>query len=188
MLDTNTLTGFFRMLVRSALATQRVPASETTEFYLVRLLEGFVRPGRRDLLDPPLALDYLAAANLPAHQRYAKLKRVADTSLFVTGVFIDSLDRTLVGPDYYTTLGRDAYARLASEPSRTGLAGLFDELAGRFPDFVRVLMEISERDLFRREQDTLRLYRRWLHTGSQREADLLIRRGLIPIAPATQRH
>ena len=189
MVETTTLTGFFRALVQAALSSQQVVASETTEFYLVRLLEGFVRPGRRDLLDPPLALDYLEASHLPAHQRYEKLKRVADTALFVTGLFVDSLDRSLVGPEYYTALGRNAYARLSAEPPRSALAGMFDELAGRFPDFVRVLMEISERDLFRREQDTLRLYKRWLSTGSQREADLLIRRGLIPFTPPTpQRH
>lgn len=189
MVDTGTLTGFFRSLVRSALVSQRVEASETTEFYLVRLLEGFVRPGRGDILDPPLALDYLAAGHLPPHQRYEKLKRVADTALFVTGVFVDSLDRGLVGPDYYARLGQNAYARLSASPLRSSLAVLFDELADRFPDFVRVLMEISERDMFRREQDTLRLYKRWVATGGQREADLLIRRGLIPVLPPnSQRH
>jgi hypothetical protein len=189
MLETGSLTGFFRTLVQSALAAQQVAASETTEFYLVRLLETFVRPGRGDLLDPPLALDYLAAGHLPPHQRYEKLKRVADTALFVTGLFIDCLDRSAVGPDYYQQLGRNAYARLSAEPRGNALAAPFDELAGRFPDFVRVLMEISEGELFRREQDTLRLYKRWLHTGSHREANLLVRRGVIPYAPTKpQRH
>ncbi|HLK12065.1 MAG TPA: hypothetical protein VKW76_11870 [Candidatus Binatia bacterium] len=182
MLETDTLTGLFRHLIRTALATQQVEASEATEFYLVRLLEQFTRPGRTDLLDPPLALDYLAAGHLPASQRYAKLKRVADTALFVTGLFVDSLDRTVVGVDYYTALGRNAYARLSAEPGRAAQAAPFEDLAGRFLDFVRVLMEVSERDIFRREQDTLRLYKRWLHTGGQREADLLVRRGIIPVA------
>src|SRR5579884_1412927 len=176
MLETdNTLTGLFRDLIRSALAAQQVEASEATEFYLVRLLEDFTRPGRADLLDPPLALDYLAAGHLPAPQRYAKLKRVADTALFVTGLFVDSLDRTLVGVDYYTALGRNAYARLSAEPMRAARAAPFEDLAGRFLEYVRVLMQI-------RDQDTLRLYKRWLHTGGRREADLLIRRGLIPVA------
>lgn len=184
--ETSTLTALFQQLVRSALAAQQVATSETTEFYLVRLLEGFARPDRADLLDPPLAVDYLEASQLPAMQRYEKLKRVADTALFVTGVFVDSLERSLVGPEYYTALGRNAYARLSTEGARTGLAALFDELAGRFPDFARVLMEISEQELFRREQDTLRIYKRWLHTRSQREADILVRRGIIPFAPPNQ--
>jgi hypothetical protein len=185
-LTTDSLTALFRELVRAAMASQQVESSEVTEWYLVRLLETFARPPRGDLLDPPLALDYLEALHLSAAQRYEKLKRVADTALFVTGVFVDSLERSLVGPDYYAALGRNAYARLSAQPARNGLAALFAELAGRFPEFVRVLTEISAQELFRGDQDTLRLYKRWLHTRGQREADLLVRRGIIPFAPATQ--
>ena len=65
---------------------------------------------------------------------------------------------------------------------RAARAAPFEDLAGRFLEYVRVLMQISDQDIFRRDQDTLRLYKRWLHTGGRREADLLIRRGLIPVA------
>jgi hypothetical protein len=189
MLTQGNLTALFHDLVRTAMAAQQVQSSETTEAYLVHLLEAFVRPGPGGLLDQPLALEYLESFNLPAARRYEKLKRVADTALFVTGIFMESLERSLVGPDYYTALGRDAYARLSTHASRSALAGLFRELARRFPEFVRVLTEISARDLFRTEQDTIRLYKRWLHTRGRREADLLVRRGIIPFAPpTTQRH
>ncbi len=186
MVETDTLTGLFHRLVRAAMAAQHVAASESTEFYLVQLLETFARP-QRDLLDPPLAVDYLQAFHLPASQRYDKLKRVADTALFITGIFVDSLDRRVVGPEYYAAIGRTAYARLSSDALRTGLAALFGELAGRFPDFVRVLTQISDEELFRREQDTLRLYKRWLLTRGRREANLLVRRGIIPFVPGTER-
>jgi hypothetical protein len=56
-----------------------------------------------------------------------------------------------------------------------------------FPEFVRVLGAISALELFRTEQDTLRLYKRWLQTGSQHEADLLVRRGLIPVMAPPRR-
>src|SRR5213079_1069822 len=182
-LETGSLTALFHQLVRAAMAVQQVESSETTEFYLVQLLEGYARPGR-ELLVRPLALDYLEAFHLPASQRYEKLKRVADT-----GLFIDSLERSLVGPDYYAALGRTAYARLSAQPPRASLAELFGELAGRFPEFVRVLAEISAQELFRRQEDTVRLYKRWLHTRGRREADLLLRRGIIPFAPpSNQRH
>lgn len=189
MLETGTLTAFFRSLVRGALDSQQVAAEEDTERYLVGLLERFARPDNPDLLDPPLALDYLEAAHLPTAQRFEKLRRVADTALFITGVFVDSLDRSSVGADYYTALGRNAYGRLSSEPSVRGLAGLFSDLSTRFPRFVGVLMEVSESEIFHREQDTVRLYKRWLATGGQREADLLLRRGLVPVNPTGgQRH
>lgn len=189
MLARENLTALFHELVRTAMSAQQVQSSETTEFYLVQLLEGFARPAHGDLLDPPLALDYLEAFHLPGPKRYEKLKRVADTALFITGMFMESLERRLVGPDYYTALGRSAYARLSAHAARTALAGLFDELAGRFPEFVRVLTEISAQELFRSQQDTLRIYKRWLHTRGRRDADLLVRRGIIPFAPPTnQRH
>ena len=186
MLATDTLTALFHDLVRGAMAAQQVESSETTEFYLVQLLAAFARPGRGALLGEPLGIEYLEALQLPASQRYEKLKRVADTALFVTGVFVDSLERSLVGPEYYAALGRNAYARLSAQPPRAALATLFSELAGRFPEFVRVLTEISVQEIFRREQDTLRLYKRWFHTRGAREAKLLLRRGIIPFAPPTQ--
>jgi hypothetical protein len=189
MLTTSNLTVLFRELLQAAMAAQQVESSETTEYYLVQLLEQFARPSRANLLDPPLALDYLEASSVPAPLRYEKLKRVADTALFITGLFVDSLERSLVGPDYYASLGRSAYARLSAHSPRAALAEPFSELAGRFQEFVRVLGEISAQELFRREQDTLRLYKRWLHTRGRREADLLVRRGLIPFAPpSSQRH
>jgi hypothetical protein len=183
MVKTGNLTALFHELVRTAMSAQQVASSETTEFYLVQLLEGFARPDRCDLLDPPLGVDYLEALRLPTHQRASKLRRVADTALFVSGVFFDSLERRLVGPDYYAALGSTAYAHLSSAAGRGALAEPFEELAGRFSQFVRVLAEISDGEIFRRQQDTLRLYRRWLHTRGEREADLLMRRGVIPVAP-----
>lgn len=183
MLETSTLTGVFHGLVRSAIRTQKVPASEHTEFYLVQLLASFVRPDRTDLLDPPLAIDYVTALTLPSSQRFGKLRRVADTALFLTGLFLDYLERTVVGPRYYANLGRSAYARLSADESHDGLAASFEELSRRFEDFVRVLSEIADTELFRTEQDTLRLYRRWLLTRGPREAEALVRRGVIPFAP-----
>lgn len=187
MLMTSSLTALFRELLQAAMVAQQVESSETTEFYLVRLLEDFARPARANLLDPPLAIDYLEASHAPAALRYEKLKRVADTALFITGLFVESLERSLVGPEYYASLGRNAYARLSAAPGRPALAEPFSELAQRFQEFVRVLGEISAQELFRREEDTLRLYKRWLQNRGRREADLLIRRGLIPFAPTSRR-
>ena len=187
MVQTDTLTAVFHDLVQEAMAQQQIASSETTECYLVHLLERFASPGRPDLLDPPLGIDYLRAFELPAAQRFETLRRVADTALFVTGVFVDCLDRGLVGPDYYTALGRNAYAHLSTEMRRGGLGDSFVELADRFPDFVRVLGAISALELFKTEQDALRLYKRWMQTGGRREADLLMRRGLIPVAGPARR-
>jgi hypothetical protein len=189
MLETDTLTGLFQRLLRSAVQAQKIPVSEETECYLVQLLAAFARPPQGDLLDPPLGIDYLTALNLPAAQRFARLRRVADTALFLTGLFLEHLETTLVGGRYYASLGRTAYARLSADERHGGLAAAFADLSGRFEDFVRVLGEIGDTELFRSDRDTVRLYRRWLLTRGPREAKLLMRRGIIPFAPpATARH
>lgn len=175
----------FRQLVREALDEQRVEPSEDAEFYLVSLLERFMR-FERELLSKPLALEYLESFEEAPPVRYRKLKNVGDTALFVSGVFLDSLERTTVGAEYYASLGGLAYGQLASSPGAAagkGAVDLFSEMSARFSDFVRVLAQMSVQELFPSDRDLLRIYRRWLATRGGRDADLLVRRGLIPYAP-----
>jgi hypothetical protein len=175
---------FFRGLLRQACDEQKVLPSETAEFYLVQLLERFVRP-EEGLLDRPLALDFLGSLDDPS-ERYQRLKHVGDTALFVSGVFTESLESRAVGPEYYTSLGGLAYRRLASLPGTQvgrGVADLFSEMSTRFLDFVRVLSQMSLDELFASDRDTLRIYRRWFVTRGARDASVLMRRGIIPFAP-----
>jgi hypothetical protein len=182
------LTDFFHDLIQSAMRTQEVETSEQTEHYLVSLLERFARP------DPewnsrPLALHYLESFHETSATRCAKLRHVGDTSLFLSGIFMEHLERQLVSADYYMSLGRVAYGHLAAtEASRPGLRpDVFGEMSERFPDFVRVLAEISFEQIFRGERQTIRLYTRWLHTRSPRDARWLIRRGILPVDPGPSR-
>lgn len=178
------LTEFFRELLKSAMKAQAVRSSEDVEFYLVKLLEQFAHPPRR-FDDRPLALDYLESFHMPLAHRYGKLKHVGDTALFMAGLFIEALHRKIVSSDYYTELGRTAYQQLARLGS--GMSAhprdLFAELADRFPELVRVLAEISFRDLFPGEEHALRAYTRWLYTRSEHDARWLMKQGLIPFAP-----
>jgi hypothetical protein len=95
----HTLTEFFRDRLQSAMRSQEVQSSQDTEVYLVKLLEGFAHADR-DWFERPLALEYLESFHSPLPHRYGKLKRVADTSLFVSGLFMESLHRKLVSSDY----------------------------------------------------------------------------------------
>jgi hypothetical protein len=178
------LTEFFRDLLQSAMRTQEVRSSEETEFYLVKLLEGFAH-AEGDWFDRPLALDYLESFHAPLAHRYGKLKRVGDTALFVSGLFMESLHSKLVSSDYYMQLGRIAYARLSDlSPGVGAVPGdMFAELAERFSDFVRVLAEISFERLFRGDVHTLRVYTRWMYTRNERDASWLLRHGIIPYMP-----
>jgi hypothetical protein len=182
------LTEFFRDLLQGAMRSQEVRSSPDTEFYLVKLLEGFAHPDR-DWFERPLALEYLESFHSPLPHRYGKLKRVGDTALFVSGLFMESLHRKLTSSDYYIQLGRTAYGQLSALSIDVGAVpgDLFAELEERFPDFVRVLAEISFQELFRGDVHTLRIYTRWMYTRSERDARWLMRHGIIPYMPASSR-
>jgi hypothetical protein len=182
---TSTPREFFLGLLRQACDEQKVEPSETAEFYLVQILERFVHHDR-GLLDRPLAIDYLSCLDAQPEARYRRLRDVGDTALFVSGVFTESLERQTVGTEYYASIGGLAYQQLASMPgTRHGrsVIELFTELSIRFLDFVRVLSQMSLDEIFASDRDTLRIYRRWLATRGARDADLLVRRGIIPFAP-----
>ena len=168
--------------------SQEVRSSEHTEFYLVNLLEAFAH-AEHDWFDRPLALEYLESLHSPPSHRFGRLKKVADTSLFVSGIFMESLHRKLVTADYYVQLGRTAYTHLSALSSdvKAVPGDLFSELAERFSDFVRVLAEISFERLFQGDVHTLRIYTRWMYTHSERDSRWLMRHGIIPYMPASKR-
>lgn len=170
---------YFKELVESAVARQRLKVGELTTFYVVNLLCGFVRVGDTALDAEPLALRLAQALDSGGLEQRARLRSLGDLSLFVSGFFSDSLNRKLVDVDYYVSLGEYAYASLSRAESAL-FAEVFAELADKFCSFVDVLNDVSERSALTRNADLLRLYERWLRTGSRRDGQLLVERGLVP--------
>jgi len=185
LVHADTPLAFFYGLVEDALERQRVRPREETTFYLVTLLAGFVNPQRPGdgLTDDPLAIRLASALQAGGTARREGLRRVGDLSLFVSGFFPDSLTRTLVDVDYYIALGGAAYGSLGRE-SEDARAATFAELANRFVEFVDVLTEVSEHTSSAPNSDVLRLYDRWMRTGSRGSGRRLVERGVLPV-PAT---
>lgn len=153
---------FFHEVLEGALDRQGVEASEPTEFYLVGLLGDYAKAR---LPDGPLSLR-LADTGTDAGERVRALKEVGDTSLYLTGFFAESLQRKLVGADYYKDLGQAAYRELAGRLGSSGAAEVYDELSAKFPRFVDVLGEIRIKcDFF--GKDVVRLYDQWKRTRSE---------------------
>lgn len=174
-------TEYFRELVEAAMQHQHLSARELTSFYLVNLLTGFMHFDRSSAGtdDQPLGVRFARALQGDGIRQRDELRQVGDLSLFVSGFFGDSLNRGLVDVDYYMQLGEYAYGSLARQGDNT-FADVFDELAGRFPAFVDVLCEVSERTALTSNSDLLRLYEKWLRTRSRRSGDLLAARGIVP--------
>jgi hypothetical protein len=172
---------FFKELVDGALAHQRLAANELTAYYVVQLLANFVeRPSSGDEDETaPLALRLAQALETGGMRQRASLKNIGDLSLFVSGFFSDSLNRKVVDVDYYVSIGGYAYMALSRIEAET-FSPVFAELAEKFVGFVDVLSEVSERTSCTSNADVLRLYEKWLKTGSARRGQLLIERGVVP--------
>lgn len=190
---------YFRELVSDALQHQHLRIQEETEFYLVDLLAGhltwerlFVRDEDGSVRAEPLAFILKRALEGGREERWRNLKRLGDTSLFVSGFFGDSLARSLVDVDYYIAMGERAYDLLAESPPAPGLEQLFAELSDRFPNFVDLFAEIAELSDLRSNRGLVKLYERFLQTGSRRVAERLRERGVAlfagPKVPRTLKH
>ena len=179
---------YFKELVESAMQRQHVAVRELTSFYVVNLLAGFVRPDRSAGRggDEPLGLRLAKALQSAGIAQRDGLRRVGDQSLFISGFFADSLNRGLVDIDYYIRLGERAYGSLARQGD-DAFGEVFEELSSKFPAVVDVLTEVSERSALGSNTDVLRLYEKWLRTGSRRRGDLLVARGIVPNASVGSR-
>jgi hypothetical protein len=183
----NTPALFFRDQLLAAMEHQRVSTSTFTESYLVNLLSAFARgealPAREPGFDEtPLALLYARALQATRFERAVLLRTTADTALFVSGFFAESLPGGPADLRYYASLGGRAYTQLSREHEREDPSGtsVFVELAGRFRQFVDVLNEISEKTRLATPLSVVRLYERWLETKSARAAALLAEQGITP--------
>ena len=185
---------FFREQLERAMEHQKVSTSTFTEHYLVNLLSACVHgdlpPAEEGYDETPLAILYVRAVQASRAERTRLLRTMGDTALCVSGFFADSLSRKLVDLGYYKAMGGHAYARLSREDAALGGglgATVFSELSGRFSEFADVLAEVSETSRLATNTSVLRLYERWVQTGSRRAAALLAERGIAPVAPGDGR-
>lgn len=179
---------FFIKRVRAACLNQHLNIDHHTEFYLVRLLSDFCRPEGHNALysesTKPLAIHYLESLQQEPKEKIPNLKQLGDLILYLTGFFQESFHRKQLDLEYYYTLGGSAYHRLHELSEQNyrleAFQETFLELARQFPSFVEILCEISENSGLHRDSDLLRLYERWVATGSKRLLKKLSAAGIHP--------
>ena len=183
-------TEYFKELVESAVSRQQLEANELTTYYLVDLLCRFMRPDQRipfaDKQDEPLAIRLGRALESGGLEQRARLRNLGDFSLFMSGFFSDSLCRRAVDVDYYVSMGEYAYGSL-SRREADAFGAVFSELATKFVPYMDVLADVSEHSGVRSSTDVLRLYEKWLRTGSPRDGQRLLDRGILPNASIGQK-
>jgi hypothetical protein len=173
-----TPTEFFKELVESAMARQHLRAADLTEYYLVNLLCRYIRLDGTDHAQP-LAFRLAQAFESGGFEQRLRLRSIGDFSLFMSGFFSDSFTRRAVDVDYYKSMGEYAYGSL-SRSEEESFAEVFGELSRKFVGFADVLADISERTNLASTTDVLRLYEKWLRTGSARDGQRLVERGILP--------
>ena len=177
----------FLELIAGALDALHAKPSTLAVSYLVDLLDGQTRspePAASDCEGTgTLAEAFLTAQSETGTMRAMRLRNVGDRALFVAGFFGESLETSVVGLDYYGEIGSAAYANLSASlvpRASDGFRALFGELAADFSGFVEVLAEVGGKTRGDQPVDLLRLYQRYVRTGSRRDLAQLLRRGLRP--------
>jgi len=164
-----------------------VRASEQSGVYLTTLLNDHLRSAHTVArLDEPFAVRLAKAMQISGAERFEQLRTLGDDVLFAGGFFAAHLERRGLTDDYVKGMGQLAYGGAASAlrcyaRERT----IFDELAAQFHKFVELLRHVADSlvttSVFT-EGDFVKLYERWLRTGSEVLAATLLRAGMIPTA------
>jgi hypothetical protein len=192
---TDSISSYFNDVVEDAMKARRVEATDMATRYIVALLADFARPDTRagQTLDRPLAflLDEALHTVEPA-ERFERLRSLGDGVLYSCGFFGDHFEAKGVEQKYLVGIGSVAYGgassmlRVTAEDAARKL-DIYRELADKFASFVGVLAEIADSTAamgVSGSKDLLKVYERWLRTGSDRLAQALTSHGLVPMRGA----
>lgn len=168
---------------------QKLEVRDSSFHYVVELMvrfmqaeKFFVKNAEGKLEDPYLVGFYSDFLNGDAVSKRLALQKLGDICLVVSGFFSDSLNRKLVDVDYYHGMGGTAYWNLSKFNTEDLYKQAFEELAHKFKPFTEVLSAVSEKSGVTNNQDILRLYEKWLLTGSERLESLLKDYGIkVPV-------
>jgi hypothetical protein len=189
ILPASSVSGFFYEVVEDAMKARRVDATDGAMRYLVALLTDYAHPGddAGDALEKPLTLllDDALHQSDPA-ERFQRLRVIGDGVLYGCGFFGDHFEARGVDAKYLHGLGTRAYGA-AGSVLRIGQDAsgpdIFGELAHKFGEFVAVVAEVADSTIAMGAESSrgvLRVYERWLKTGSDRLATALTSRGMMP--------
>jgi hypothetical protein len=180
---------FFCEAVEEAMRLQRVDATDDATRYLVALLGDYVHPDRRagEALERPMTLLLDEALHTPdPADRFQRLRVIGDGILYGCGFFGDHFEARGVDAKYLRGLGTRAYDEAGSMLRRLpsdSPPDLFAELAENFDAFVAVLADVADSSVaasLESSRGLLKVYERWLKTGSDRLASALTSRGVVP--------
>ena len=172
---------FFHSLLTESFRKTGIRVSLSVQNYLSELLQFYIfsdhlfseldSSGKKQV--NTLAELYLNSYKSPASLK-RNLKKMGDTSLYISGFFRESLKKKRVSVDYYVNMGRQAYQSLSDLQNEE----LFEELSRRFSDLVFVLFQIRKKNSTNKYKDLLSTLDQYMKTGSDQIARDLINQGV----------
>lgn len=153
---------FFRDIVKKSSEKNSILLDKDIEFYLVNLLCQFIEPRAYfsveeeiDFLSTPLALILKEALESSPDRQILLFKLLGDASLYLCGLFEESLEKKKITSDYVISLGSQAYAKVSNlmknNKGDADFNKIYAVLSGDFPNIVKVLMSVS-REAFRKNK------------------------------------
>lgn len=183
------VSGFFGEVVAESMRQRRMEATGGAMHYLVALLADYAHPDGRtgETFDRPLTLllDEAVSAADPG-ERFERLRTIGDGVLYGCGFFSDHFEARGVHRKYLHALGTRAYSAASSmlrRPAEGEGPDLFAELSEKFDSFVAVIADVADSTIAMgtiTSRGVLKVYERWLKTGSERLATALTSRGVMP--------
>lgn len=188
---------FFKEAVRDAFSNRRIEAFPMAEDYLVNILEHYVvaahlyeseQVNESGIKKPTtLAETLLIAAQSDHSTKVEMLKKLGDSTLYVCGFFSDSFQRKVIDMDYCAEMAGTAYRILAQSTREDTLCRLYTLYSTKFLAFVEALNYISEKSQLQSTNNVLRIYDRYIKTGSELAREKLSKLGITPISRDDQK-
>jgi hypothetical protein len=179
-------TEFFSDAVKDALKQRKISSSPLANEYLVKLLTHYIFTD--NLFDETsggkktrstLAELYLKAMNAEPSIRADLLKKLGDTSLYISGFFSESLNRKVVDLSYYVNMGETAFHSLSTTVNEEAYSDLFKDFSKQFVKYMDVLNYISQQANLQNNSNLLKLYENYQKTGSDLIKETLIDSGFV---------
>lgn len=178
---------FFADAVSDALKSRKISATPLVNEYLVKLLTHYMFAD--NLFDETsengkktrstLAELYLKAMNSEPSLRCDLLKKLGDTSLYITGFFSESLNRKIVDISYYINMGESAFHSLASSVHEETYSKLYKDFSTQFVRYMEALNYISKQSNLQKDSNLLKLYENYQKTGSELIRETLVDSGFV---------
>lgn len=181
----------FTELLKEACAYRKFKILPSNETYILNLLNHYI--DSRNLFTPfvgenvekapeTFAELYLTAlsSDEPKNREYMKI--CADKALYLSGFFGDSLHKKSVDIEYYMGIGASAYSNLAAWTKEETTANVYNTFSKKFIDFAELLNYISDKSALQSEQNILKLYERYIKTGSELARDKLTELGVVTVS------